>query len=212
MHCQCPQSIRENLEITCSSGKKQNLMANTVLRTVPSLIEKPQMALPTPLIYTIPPRHYIVTCEKTPMPTYTDSHCHLDWFSVPSVSAREAREAGVCRIVIAAATRVLGGCAPATPIGNCPSQPLPARLSGHQGEPNPRAPCACCRQPRPPARRKPQSYPPPERGKLQRFLRLENRMISLNLHTDAASQASLTRHLNRAGIPPLHSAPQGHTR
>ena len=177
MHCQCPQSIRENLEITCSSGKKQNLMANTVPRTVPSLIEKPQMALPTPLIYTIPPRHYIVTCEKTPMPTYTDSHCHLDWFS-----------------------------------GNCPSQPLPARLSGHQGEPNPRAPCACCRQPRPPARRKPQSYPPPERGKLQRFLRLENRMISLNLHTDAASQASLTRHLNRAGIPPLHSAPQGHTR
>lgn len=40
----------------------------------------------------------------------------------------------------------------------------------------------------------------------------ENRMNTLSLHTDATSQALLTRHLNRAGIPPLHSAPQGHTR
>lgn len=70
------------------------------------------------------------------MPTYTDNHCHLDWFSDPTATAREAREAGVCRIVIAAATRVLDGCTPATPIDNRPSQPRPARPSGHQGGPN----------------------------------------------------------------------------
>lgn len=135
MHCQYPQRIRENLKITCSSGKKQNVADNTVPRTAPGLIDKPQMALPTPLIYT--PRHRIVTCGKTPMPTYTDNHCHLNWFSDPTATARKAREAGVCRIVIAAATRVLGGCASATPIGNSPSQPRPAPpLSGHQGGPN----------------------------------------------------------------------------
>ena len=39
------------------------------------------------------------------MPAFTDSHCHLDWFSDPAATAREAQAAGVGRIVIAATTR-----------------------------------------------------------------------------------------------------------
>ena len=37
--------------------------------------------------------------------TYTDSHCHLDWFADPAAVAAEAAAAGVARIVIAATTR-----------------------------------------------------------------------------------------------------------
>ena len=37
--------------------------------------------------------------------TYTDSHCHLDWFADPAATAAEAAAAGVDRIVIAATTR-----------------------------------------------------------------------------------------------------------
>ena len=37
--------------------------------------------------------------------TYTDSHCHLDWFADPAAIAAEAAAAGVARIVIAATTR-----------------------------------------------------------------------------------------------------------
>ena len=37
--------------------------------------------------------------------TYTDSHCHLDWFADPAAVTAEAAAAGVARIVIAATTR-----------------------------------------------------------------------------------------------------------
>ena len=39
------------------------------------------------------------------MPTFTDSHCHLDWFTDPAATVQEAQAADVARIVIAATTR-----------------------------------------------------------------------------------------------------------